>query len=260
MRNITLLALAISITLFACNKKNADSPASAKNIENEQLAAEIALLQDSITSVSNELTFQMADPAASYTEPAVEENIVEFTSLRIVQRQKLTKLTSNGGTSDAILLVCADFEDMDCFTDNWDILKDDDQTLKIDNSISYNKSVSLFMSSPYKPGSVNQRSLSINGYINNIEAQTVYKIRFWAKLYGYTSRDNGPSLQVIAMQDGDWLGDGHIVVGDGSYTNKDWRLYSFQVITKSNSPLAIQCWTNMEHCWIDDIHIVKKKD
>jgi len=225
-----------------------------------ELRKDILALQDQIRTLSNEMAY-LDIQGVSYSDAEYKAKIDSFKLIREQQTQKINMLT---GEFQAILnmetIVCGDFEDWACFIDNWDIRKNDDAVVQLTTNCSYNETTSLYLSAPFDISAYNVPSLEVEGYCNGIEAATIYKIRFWARISGTADKSNGPLVHMIAIQDGEWLD--YIYIGGGhlpqEIIDKDWKLYSFQIATKSSSPIEIILGTNLDNVCIDDIHIVKK--
>ena len=101
----------------------------------------------------------------------------------------------------------------------------------------------------------------IEGFVNGVEASTIYKVRFWMRYSGTSDLSNGPATYMIIIQDGDWLDylyEGFHETNENKVFSKDWKLYSFQIATISNSPLEVIFGTNLDDVCIDDLHVVKK--
>lgn len=219
-------------------------------------------LQQEIRTVSNEL--EGLDLAGlPFTDNAVEIKIEEFKNKREEQKSNIIRLESEFNEElEFETIICGDFEDLNCFVENWDVRKDDEATVKISTDCTYNGTSSLHLSTPFDENEFNVPGMEIEGFVNGMEAATIYKIRFWAKYNGSSDQSNGPLIHVIAMQDGDWLD--YIYIGashdPNEYVDKDWKFYSFQIATITSSPLELIVGTNLENVFIDDIHIVKKDE
>ncbi len=84
---------------------------------------------------------------------------------------------------------------------------------------------------------------------------------FWMKYSGISELSNGPAFHMSVVQDGEYLDyfyEGFHEVNENKHFDVDWKLYSFQIATRTASPLEIGFGTNLENVCIDDIHIVKK--
>ena len=209
------------------------------------------------------MALQMLDPTTTYLQPTIQRQASIYTVLRKVENYTASALRAIDPTDTAPveMVVCGDFEDPTCFISNWDVQRDDNDTaliVKFDTSISYNHSTSLYLSSPFDSTRANQRGMSLTSYIEGMTAATVYKIRFWAKYDGNTTHDGGPTTVFSIWQDGNFMTDFALASDNGTHVGADWRLYSFQVITNSGSPLRINIFSVIQNCWIDDIHVVKK--
>lgn len=253
MKYILGLIACCSIFLSGCSSNEGD-----KQIN--ELQQDILALQDEIRILSNQMA-ALDIQGVSYSDPEFKSKINSFKLKREQQSQKISMLTNEFQTMlNMEYIVCGDFEDLDCFFDNWDIRKEDDAVVQLTTNCSYNETTSLYLSAPFDPTVYNLPGLEIEGYCNGIETATIYKIRFWARYSGTTDKSNGPLIHMVAIQDGEWLdyiyeGAGHLPQEN---IDKDWKLYSFQIATKTSSPLEILLGTSMEYVCIDDIHIVKK--
>jgi len=218
--------------------------------------------QKEIRFISNEIVgFDLE--GLDYANTIMASKIGEFTNKREEQKSKIVTLeTEYNETIDMETLVCGDFEEINCFVENWEVRKTENAIVKISEDQSYNRTSSLYLSAPFDPDLFNVPGVEIEGYINGIEAATIYKIRFWAKYNGTSDQSNGPLVYMTAIQDGEWLdylyeGFGHL---PNEYVDKDWKIYSFQIATLTDSPLEIIFGTNMENVYLDDIHIIKKEE
>lgn len=254
------LVFVAAILLFstACKKNDNTNTTNQLNTRESQLQNDVASLQSQIRTSSTNIEGKIQLENKLYSNAEVQSEIHKFNSLRTQQKTVVNEIYALGSKPNIELLNCADFEDISCVAEEWDITKNSFQTVKIDSSDSYNETGSLYISSPFDTTKFNQRVVTMVGYINGIEEQTVYKIRWWAKIKGNTTSDNVPNIFVTAFQDGKYLGEGGNIPGNGSYLNDGWKLYSFQIISQSSSPLKVELYSNMQDCWIDDIHIVKK--
>ncbi len=251
------ILLILTLCFFAQCKKN-DDVKNSNSTGDAQLQDEVSALQSQIRSVSSTIEGKVQLENKNYTSSEVQSEIQSFNSLRNLQKIKVAQIYSMGAKPKIELLQCADFEDISCVVEEWDVNKYNFQTVRIDSSDSYNKTGSLYISNPFDSTRFNQYSVGMVGYVNGIEEKTVYKIRWWAKIKGNTTKDNGRNLSISIRQDAEYLGDGGNLPGNGKFLNDGWVLYSFQVISRTNSPFKVQLHTNMQDCWIDDIHIVKK--
>jgi hypothetical protein len=251
-----LIVLLFSVSFFTCDKEVTDP---AKQIEN--LKSEIEGLHKEISGISNELE-ALSFEGLHYFDNEVEAKIEDFREKSISKEEKIAYLENEfNETVEFETLVCADFESAACFVENWDILKPDDGVVEITPDCSYNGTSSLRLSAPFIEGAHNIPGIRIDGYINNVEATTIYKIRFWIKYSGMSEISNNPLITVSIWQDGDWLDahyEGNNPWNANQYFEKDWAFYSFQIATLTDSPLEISVWTNLEEVCMDDIHIVKK--
>lgn len=245
-----------SILLFAaCERTDADRAAI------DSLKTDILALQSEIRAVSNELAFHSLNGNLDYTSTVWQQPIASFTEKRNEQKQKVEQLQNDfGEVAEYETLICADFEEADCFVDNWEVRKPEAGVVELSDQHSYNQTQSLRLSSPYVEGAFNQPVIEIEGYANGIAAQTIYKVRFWAKLQGQAGQGNGPILYAIALQDGEWLDYLYVGSAQGQQVDRDWTFYSFQIATLTDSPLEIILGSEPDNCFIDDIHVVAKTD
>lgn len=238
--------------LFACNPDDKQS---------EILKAEILTLQSDIRIISNELEGYSLQ-GLHYLEDIVASKIDDFTEKRTLQDTKIRTLEDD--YNEEVIyetIVCGNFESINCFVENWDVRKPNDGTLEITSDCSYNGTNALRLSAPFIENTHNIPGIEIEGFINGIEASTIYKVRFWAKYSGTSDLSNGPLVKMIVIQDGDWLDyiyEGSHQVNENKVVDEDWKLYSFQIATLSDSPLEIIFGTNLDNVCVDDIHIVKK--
>lgn len=247
-----ILTFILIVSLFSCNKESND---------NNDLQNEISALQSEIKVVSNEIEAYLLQ-GLKYNDEVVANKISEFTNKRTDQSNKIEELKTRFDEDPNIeYVVCGQFESINCFVENWDIRKSEDATVGIDDHCSYNETQSLRLSAPFIEGAFNVPGLEIESYINGIQASTIYKIRFWMKYSGQTDLSNGPLTHMIIIQDGEWLDylyEGFHEINESKEVDKDWKLYSFQIASKTASPLEIIFGTNLSDVCIDDIHIVKK--
>lgn len=253
MKYIILPTILITL-LFACSRENSSK-------QNELLKSDILRLQKDIRLVSNELEAYNIQ-GLNYKDAQVREKINDFTEKRSTQSTKILTLKKEySETADIETIVCGDFESLDCFIENWDIRRPAGCTVEITKDCSYNNTSSLKISVPFKENTFNIPGVEIEGFVNGIEAKTIYKIRFWMKYSGTSDLSNGPLVHMIVTQDGNWLD--HLYEGihetnKNKVVDEDWRLYSFQISTITDSPLELILGTNLENVCVDDIHVVKK--
>lgn len=230
--------------------------------EKDELILSINNLQQEIRMISNEL--EGLDLAGlPFTDNSVVTKIEEFKIKRQEQKSNIERLEIEFDQQlDFETIICGDFEDLNCFVENWDVRKDDEATVKISTECTYNGTSSLHLSTPFDANAFNVPGMEIEGFVNGMEAATIYKIRFWAKYNGVSDQSNGPLIYVTAIQDGEWLD--YIYIDPGHDPNeivdKEWKIYSFQIATITSSPLELIIGTNLENVFIDDLHIVKKEE
>lgn len=249
-----LFSMIISFFLVSCNSED-------KVESSQQLKSEVLDLQKDVRRISNEIESLMSE-GHDYKDENVQIKIDEFAETRTLQASKVSALKEAcGETVDYELVVCGDFESNPCFIDNWDVRKGEDRKVEITQECSYNGSSSLRLSTPFNENEYNISGIEIEGYINGIEAKTIYKVRFWMRYSGTSDLSNGPLVHAIIVQDGEWLDylyEGSHNINENKEVDKDWALYSFQIATKTDSPLEIILGSNLENVCIDDVHIVKK--
>ena len=236
---------------------------SCVNDQSELLKAEILDLQSEIRAISNELEvydFQ----GLNYQDDQVISKINEFKEKRNLQASKVRTLDLEfDEIVDFETITCGDFESTACLVENWDISTSNNVTVEITQDCSYNETSSLRLSAPFIENEFNIPGLEIEGFVNGIEAATVYKVRFWMKYSGTSDLSNGPMIHIYVLQDGEWLDEfyeGFHETNENRVVDEDWKLYSFQIATITASPLELDLWTNLENVCIDDIHIVKKDE
>jgi len=254
MKNLFLSLILISC-LISCNKED-------NTLEQiETLKLEILTLQNEINTISNQIEGYSLQ-GLNYEDNTMRLKIDEFTEKRTLQTAKISTLKNEfSEVTDYETTECGDFETIECFVENWDIRKSENATVEVTSDCSYNRTTSLKLSAPFIEGEFNIPGLEIEGYINGIEAATIYKIRFWMRYSGTSDLSNGPLAYMAAIQDGEWLDyiyEGSHQTNENKVVDEDWRLYSFQIATLTNSPLEIIFGTNLDNVCIDDIHIVKK--
>lgn len=248
-----ILIILICLCFFCINlKTKAQSETSKTAIKN---------LQNEIKQISNELE-NLEFKGIHYTVDVFASKINEFNTQRALLNNKIEALWSKvSETINCEMIICSDFEDLCCFIGNWGIQNVKNGIVDITNNCSYNGSSSLFISAPYySENKYNVNPVVVKGYVNGVEASTIYKIRYWAKYSGKSDKGNGALLNIATQQDGEWLEHFDEGRSDGKYYEKDWTLYSFQIATITSSPLELVFHTNLENVCIDDIHIVKMKD
>lgn len=249
-----IFSIMISFFIVSCNREE-------KFESSQQLRHEILDLQKDVRRLSNEIAMLMSQ-GHEYKDEDVQIKIDQFVETRTLQSSKVNVLKEAcGETVDYELVVCGDFESKECFVDNWDVRKGDGRKVEITQACSYNGSSSLRLSTPFDENEFNISGIEIEGYINGIEAKTIYKVRFWMRYSGTSDLSNGPLVHAIIIQDGEWLDylyEGSHNVNENKEVDKDWALYSFQIATKTDSPLEFILGSNLEEVCIDDVHIVKK--
>jgi len=249
-----LFFLIITSCLFSCTNDDTIE-------QSELLKSEISNLQREIRAISNDLEVY-AFQDFSYLDELVSLKIDDFTEKRTLQASKVQSLQNEfNEVVEYETIVCGDFESLDCFVENWDIRKPDGGIVEVIPGCSYNRTTSLRLSAPFIEGKYNIPGIEIEGFVNGIEAATIYKIRFWMRYSGTSDLSNGPLVHVVILQDGDWLDylyEGNHEVNVNKVVDEDWRLYSFQIATISDSPLEIIFGTNLDDVCVDDIHVVKK--
>ncbi len=236
---------------------------SCGNDQIDLLKAEILDLQSEIRVISNELV-EYDFQGLNYQDDQVISKIDEFSEKRNLQASKVQILDLEfNEVVDFETIVCGDFESTACFVENWDVANQNVGTVEITEDCSYNETSSLRISVPFIENEFNIPGIQIEGFVNGIEAATIYKVRFWMRYSGTSDLSNGPLVRMIVMQDGEWLDylyEGFHETNENRVVDEDWKLYSFQIATITASPLELDLWTNLENVCIDDIHIVKKDE
>ena len=253
MKYITFFTILLFCLLSCANENTIE--------QNELLKSQVLNLQSEIRLISNDLEGYNLQ-GLNYLDTQVSSKIEEFTEKRTLQAYNVKTLKEEfNEVVKYETIVCGDFESFDCFVGNWDIRKPDNGMVEITSDCSYNGTSSLRLSAPFIQNKYNIPGIEIEGFVNGIEAATIYKIRFWMKYSGTSDLSNGPLVHVIIIQDGDWLDylyEGFHDINVNKVVDKDWRLYSFQIATISDSPLEIIFGTNLDNVCVDDLHVVKK--
>ena len=255
--NLFLVFILLVFSVASGCKKSGSAEQKKDDLKNN-----IVALQKQIRSVSNTLETQLSDSTIHYKHTAVQANISTFDQLRAGQKTDLDNLEAldpAAATSAVEMLNCGEFEDPSCFISDWDIYKNNSHVVRFDTSVSYNHSTSLYMSTPFDSTKFNQDGMSIHGYVNGIEAGATYKLRWWAKYNGRTTRDGTQILYVALTQNnGGSYTIWHDAFHDGYYHDFDWHLCTMELKAETSSPFTLEFSTCMQNVWIDDLHIVKQ--
>lgn len=249
--------------LYGCHKKDDNTTTGQQtDLTVTQLQQQVTSLQAEINNTSNIIDSLLQDETKNYLSEDVAKNIALFRELRLNQKQKLKDLAALGHDSGLPVISCTDFEDPDCFNSHWDVLQcDDRQTLGYDVHVSYNNSTSLYLTSPYITPDGNEW-IDLKGMVNNIRHKNEYKLRWWAKYKGRKTVAQGAIMYVYVSQDNDAIDYKYIGIQtpDGQVTDEDWQLYTFTFTANTDSPVTIEFLAQVEECWIDDMHLVKRAD